>query len=276
MTYATLMVHLEVGRSNAGLLKLTADLAEQFRASVIGIAARQPMQIIYADAYVSGSLIDWDRKEIEKEIKTAELEFRNALQSRVADLEWRSTVTIEPLTGYLAREARGADLVITGVDQGGSLFDPTKSVNISDFVMDAGRPVLVAPIAAEELKLDKAIIAWKDSCETRRAISSALPLLKKIAHVTVLEIASEEELDAARAGLKDVVGWLRRHNVMADSLAAPSTGDTAIQLAAIIEEQATDIVIAGAYGHSRLREWILGGVTRDLLLRPKRCSLISH
>ncbi len=276
MTYATLMVHLEVGSSNASLLKFAADVAEQFRASIIGIAARQPTPVIYSDSYISEDLIETDCKEIKKEIEETKAEFQSALQNRFGSLEWRSTVTSEPLSSYMAREARSADLFITGPDRGGLMFDTTGRVNIGDLVMSAGRPVLLAPAGAEKFKLDNALIAWKDSCETRRAIFNALPLLKKAAHVTVVEIAAKEELDAARGRLKDIVGWLGRHQITADSLAAPSAGDDALRLAAIAEEQAADVIVAGAYGHSRLREWAFGGVTRDLLLLPKRCSLVSH
>ena len=120
------------------------------------------------------------------------------------------------------------------------------------------------------------VVGWKDTRETRRAAFDALPLLKKAAHVAVVEIAAEEELAAAGTHLDDVVGWLKRHGVVVVSLAAPSTGDDATQLNAIAEEHGADVIVAGAYGHSRLREWVLGGVTRDLLLRADRCSLVSH
>lgn len=277
MTYATLMVHLELGHSNAGLLQITGDLAERFHAGVIGIAACQPMQIVYGagEGYVSGDLIEQDREQTEKEIKEAEAEFRSALQTRVETLEWRSTVMFAPLSDYLAREARSADLVITGVASG-ALLDASRRVNTGDLVMQVGRPVLIVPAAADKLKLERVVVGWKDTRETRRVAFDALPLLKKAAHVAVVEIAAEEELAAARTRLEDVVGWLKRHGVVADSLASPSTGDDVTRLNAIVQEQGADVIVAGAYGHSRLREWVLGGVTRDLLLRADRCSLVSH
>jgi nucleotide-binding universal stress UspA family protein len=277
VTYATLMVHLELGHSNAGLLKIAGDLAERFHAGLIGIAACQPMQIIYGagDGYVSADLIEQDRKEIEREIREAEAEFRSALQTRVGTLEWRSTAVFAPLSDYLAREARSADLVITGVGSS-ALLDASRRVNTGDLIMQVGRPVLIVPAAADKVKLERLVIAWKDTRESRRAAFDALPLLKKAAHVAVVEIAAEEELAAARAHLGDVVGWLKRHDIVAESLASPSTGDDVTRLNAIVQEQGADVIVAGAYGHSRLREWALGGVTRDLLLRADRCSLVSH
>ena len=275
MTYGTLMVHLELGRSNAGLLQIAGDLAERFRAGVIGIAACQPMQIVYGDGFISGDIYEQDRQELDKEMKAAEAEFRSALQTRAATLEWRSTVMFTLLSDYLAREARSADLVITGIASG-DLFDSSRSVNTGDLVMRAGRPVLVVPAATGKVKLDRVVVAWKDTREARRAVSDALPLLKGASHVAVVEIAVEEELAAARTQIEDVAGWLNRHGIKAECLTSPSTGDDATALYAVAQDQGADLIVAGAYGHSRLREWALGGVTRDLLLRANWCSLLSH
>lgn len=275
MTYGTLMVHLELGRSNAGLLQIAGDLAERFHAGVSGIAACQPMQLVYGDSFISGDIYEQDRQELDKEMKAAEAEFRRALQMRAVTLEWRSTVMFTLLSDYLAREARSADLVITGIASG-DLFDSSRSVNTGDLVMRAGRPVLVVPAAAGKVKLDRVVVGWKNTREARRAVSDALPLLKGASHVAVVEIAVEEELAAARTQIEDVAGWLNRHGIKAECLTSPSTGDDATALYAMAQDQGADVIVAGAYGHSRLREWALGGVTRDLLLRANWCSLLSH
>ena len=92
----------------------------------------------------------------------------------------------------------------------------------------------------------------------------------------MVEIAADVEMADARDHLEDVVMWLKRHGVGANSLTVPATGDDAAQLDAIARDKDAGLLVAGAYGHNRLREWVLGGVTRDLLLRPRRCSLVSH
>lgn len=112
--------------------------------------------------------------------------------------------------------------------------------------------------------------------ETRRAISDALPLLKAATEVTIVEIASERCLDEARAHLADVVSWLKRHGIESTSMVTKAGRDDATELYAIARDKGADVIVAGAYGHSRLREWALGGVTRDLLLRADRCTLVSH
>ena len=120
------------------------------------------------------------------------------------------------------------------------------------------------------------LIGWKDSREARGAITNSLPFLKKAAHVTIAEIAQRNDLDAAGERLADVVRWLGRHGVTAEPVAKLSTGQDSHELHALALEQKAGLIVAGAYGHSRVREWVLGGVTRDLLLRAGRCALVSH
>lgn len=275
MSYATLMAHLELGRPNTGLLKITADLAERFRAGVIGIAVRQPLQLVYGDAYVSGDLYQQDRDEIVEELAVAESEFRAVLEGRVAFIEWRGIQTYADLADCVADEARGADIVLTGVTAV-DLLDGSRAVDIGQLVMQAGRPVLIVPTGASALTMDHALIGWKDTRETRRAISDSLPLLNHATRVSVVEIARADALPAASKHVADVVAWLGRHGIKAKGSAQLSTGDDATALYALGQDLGADVLVAGAYGHSRMREWVYGGVTRDLLLSANRCSLVSH
>jgi nucleotide-binding universal stress UspA family protein len=274
MTYATLMVHLELGRSNTGLLRVAGDLAARFEARVIGVAACQPMPMYYADGY-SGDMIEQDRVEMAREIKAAEDEFRRALHGAVTEIEWRSTVAFGLVADYLAAEARAADLVLTGVAHG-DMFDASRAVDTGDLVMQVGRPVLIVPLVAEALKLEHVLVAWKDTREARRAVVDALPFLKRVARVTVAAIASADDIATDRTKLEDVARWLKWHGVVASCVASPPTGDDATALYALAQDQGADLIVAGAYGHSRLREWVLGGVTRDLLLSKDRYALVSH
>jgi nucleotide-binding universal stress UspA family protein len=276
MTYATLMVHLELGRPNTGLLRIVGDLAAKFQASVVGITVCQPLQLAYGDGYVSGDVVEQDQAEIQKELADAESEYRSALQTHAGKLIWRSNVTMEPLSDYVAREARSADLVITGVDTGASLVDTSRHMNVSDLVMRVGRPVLIVPATEDVLKLERVVVAWKDTREARRAVLDAVPLLKVANHITLVEIAAEDGLASARRRLEDLVAWLERHGVIAEPLAVAVTGEDADQLAQFVQEHQADLMVAGAYGHSRLREWVLGGVTHDLLMSATCCSLVSH
>ena len=274
MSYANLMVNLELGRSNSELLHVAVDLADRFQARVIGIATCQPMQVDFGDSYVSGDLFEADRDEIRRDIDAAEAQFRSAFAARPAIIEWRSATTFEALSDYLARAARSADLIITGLATSESAA--TRRVDIGDLVLQAGRPLLIVPSAATPPKLQRVLVAWKDTRETRRSVFDALPLLKLADQVMVVEIATDDDLAEARARLDEVVGWLKQHGVVAQSQACLASGDDTSRLKQIADDQGADVLVAGAYGHSRVREWIFGGVTHDLLLRGNCCALVSH
>ena len=290
MSYATLMVHLQVGQPNGAVLLAAAGLAERFGAGVIGVAACQPIQLVYSDGYIAGDVFERDREEKDREVAEAEAAFRDAFRTRSNApghvLEWRSTVTLGTACGWVADQARCADLVITGTGAPADPFDASRRVNTGELVMQAGRPVLVVPQGADHtgpdhtgpacISLDHAMVAWKDTRETRRAVLDALPLLQRATRVSVVEAAAKDDMADARLHVADVTAWLGRHGVAAIGQAVLSDGGDALQLDAIAHDQGADLVVAGAYGHSRAREWALGGVTRSLLLHGSRCSLLSH
>lgn len=276
MTYATMMIHLDVGSGNEAVLRIAADLSARFRPKVIGIAACQPMQVIASDGYMLGDMVGMDLAEIARETSEAETSFRAALHGQAIDLEWRSVTAREALADCLVREVRAADLLVTGPDVGWSAFDSSRRVVVSNVVLKAGRPVLIVPSRSDGLDVGVVVVAWKDTREARRAIADAIPLLKQADRVVVVEIASRHDVAAAHGRLDDVSAWLGRHGVAAESLAATSIGDDAAQLQAIVKEKQAGVMVAGAYGHNRMREWVLGGVTRELLMYPGCCAFVSH
>ncbi|MFZ5780011.1 MAG: universal stress protein [Pseudomonadota bacterium] len=259
------------------MLDLAADLAGRLGARrVIGIAACQPLQIYGGpEAYVPQDLIDRDTAQMEGDLKSAEERFRARL-GKAAAVEWRSTVTNRGLADYIAYQARAADLLITGSEEGGTVLDTSRRVSLADLVLKAGRPLLIAATNVRSLDVKSVVVAWKDSPEARRAVADALPLLKLAERVTVVQIAAKDEIDDARACTADVAAWLGNHGITAKARSDAEIGDDAEQLAAIAAELGAGLLVGGAYGHTRLREWVLGGVTRDLLLRPAACSLLSH
>jgi nucleotide-binding universal stress UspA family protein len=276
MNYATVMVGLALDRSNDARLEIARETAERFDAHVIGITAAQYSPPPY---FTSGAqaqrLLDEGRAEIRNRIAALETQFRRALQSRSTRLEWRSAEDFP--ARYIVQQARAADLIIVGQDGGGALGDPFEQASPSDLVMQVGRPLLVAPDAGTWLDLRSVLVAWKDTAEARRAVSDALPLLRKAKDVKVAELIDDEaHRAAAQARLDDVVGWLSRHGVIARAQVDHDHGHTATQLETIAADVGAGLIVAGAYGHSRFREWVLGGVTRQLVNPSSRCSLLSR
>ena len=274
MSYSTLLVHMQLGLSNGPMLLVAADVAERFGAGVIGVAACQPMLNLYSDGYTDREVFEQDREKRAREIAVAETAFRAAFKDRSNVLEWRSTITLSPSCVWIADQARCADLIVTGGAPAD--FDPSRRLDVGELLMQAGRPVLIVPACVTVPSLQHAMVAWKNTRETRRAVVDALPLLRCVATVSVVEAASKEDMADARQHVADVVAWLGRHDIAARGEAVHRGRDDAEQLDGIARELPADLMVAGAYGHSRMREWALGGVTRNLLLQSHRCSLLSH
>ena len=278
MGYSTLMVQLELGRSNASPLGVAHILAKRLHASVTGVASAQPIQTaVMADGFYAGDIVREDSQWIEEEAKAAEAEFHQEMHGHPEGLSWNMTVTRYPLSERIASAAGTADLVVVGVDQkGDGLSHPSRRVDVDDLVMQTGRPVLVVPLGVETFDFRCALVAWKESREARRALTDALPLLRLMDRVVIAEIADASVQGVAQAGLDRMVAWLARHGVTAVPRLVLAAGFDSDRLITLAEEAGADLIVAGAYGHSRFREWVLGGVTRELLHHGGRCLLLSH
>src|SRR5262249_19334603 len=191
---------------------------------------------------------------------------------RARDIEWRCA--IEWPTDYIAREARAADLVITGANRGGSFLDPVRRLDPGDLVMQAGRPIFIVPPEAEYLQLKHVLVAWRDTREARRAVVDALPLLHRAKDVTVIEVVERDaSRAAAQARVNDVAQWLGRHAITAFGRVIHVVEQS--DELDVIWRDGADLVVAGAYGHSRVRAWGMGGGTRNLLTRSAPCFLLA-
>jgi nucleotide-binding universal stress UspA family protein len=276
MTYKTVMVGLALGQPNDARLEVATQLAERFGARVIGVAAAEFSPPPYfTEGGPAQKLIDQGWAAVKNRLKDLESEFRAAMQNRSLEVEWRCAEDFP--TRFIVRQARACDILVVGDAARGVLADPFVQVDPSDLVMQVGRPLLVVPGTCNWLDLRNVMVAWKDTAEARRAVSDALPLLRKSTEVTIVEVA-EDEADRASALLRveDVVAWLSRHDVRASLQVPNQCGNAASQLERVASDVGAGVVIAGAYGHSRLSEWILGGVTRRLVNPSSRCSLLCH
>ena len=276
MTYATVMVSLALDRSNDARLEIAGQLAKRFNACVIGIAAGEFSPPVYFTmGEQAQKLLDQGRAAITDRIVAVEAEYRAAMQNRAVAVEWRGAEDFP--TRFIVQQARAADIIVVGEDGRNALGDPFMQANPSDLVMQSGRPLLVVSDTSSWLDLRSVLIAWKDTPEARRAIADALPVLRQAKDVNVVEIVEDDaERPSASSGIEDVVAWLSRHGVVASGQVPDHCGDAASQLEKIASEIGAGLVVAGAYGHSRLREWVLGGVTKRLVNPSNRCSLLSR
>ena len=273
MSYSTLMVHLDLDRSNEVRLQFAGELAERFDSRVVGIAAADVQPLYFMEGAAAEELLEQDRERLKSQIADCEAQFRRVLKARADNMEWRSALAWP--TDFVARNARAADLIVTGPQAAAA--DSASRINTGDLVLRAGRPVLVVPPGAEFLRLNSVVVAWKDTREARRAVNDALPLLHKAREVIVVELIDEgADKAAAKARVEDVAHWLVRREISASSIATRALVGVTNRLTTLAQDEGAGIIVAGAYGHSRFQEWVFGGVTRDLLTQQRCCALLSH
>jgi len=275
MDYKTVMVGLAMDRRNDACLRVAGDVAERFGARIIGVAAsdiRPPMY--FAEGDFAQKLFDEEVAAIERRLSELEAEFRASVERRATAVEWRSARTLP--VPYMLQQARAADILVIGA-RPETLVDPSAAADPSDLLMQAGRPLIVVPSTVEWLDLRSVLVAWKDVREARRAVFDALPILAAAKEVAIAEILEQDGRRAdALARVADVAAWLRGHGIAANTVVPEKAGGVTGQLQNIAANVGAGAVIAGAYGHSRFREWVLSGVTRHFATESRRCAFLSR
>jgi nucleotide-binding universal stress UspA family protein len=274
MSYKTLLVHAGTDEPAARRLRLAADLAGRFGATVIGAAAELPDPWLEAVAMNVDSSVAADaEREAVAHAAQAERVFRRELSGLSEPVFWRSGL-VSPADALIAAAA-GADLVIVSrtPERG---VDPDRALRPGDVVMAAGAPVLIAPPGRERLDAEAIVVGWKNTREARRAISDALPFLIGAKQVLLVSACERQGAAAVAEQMAAVVARLARHGVEATARKPFDDPDPAALLLAVAAGERADLVVAGAYGHSPLREWVFGGVTQNLLTKPGCFVLLSR
>jgi len=175
-----------------------------------------------------------------------------------------------------ARECFSTDLIIVGKsDQPDGM--QRQAQGIATLLMLSGTPILVASAHGPSFALPrKIVVGWRPSREACRALHDALPIMREAESVDVM--AYDDDADPqAPDRLRALIEHLSRHGVRARAIAEKSKGvDIASLLFAHAEKEEADLLVVGAYGHTRFREWAFGGVTREVLLNARIPVLLSH
>ena len=274
MTFRTIMANLALHRSNDACLAIAGDLAQRFEANIIRVAASDlKPPLYYAEGDQAEAILNQERTAIRERIDHLEKTFRTRLANKSRGLEWRSAIDFP--ARFVSTQIRAADILVTGI--GTEPHDTYSAAGPNDLVMSIGRPLFAVPDGVEWLDTRRVLVAWKDTREARRAIVDALPLLSLAAEVTVVEILERgTERLAAQSRLKDVQRWLALHGVSAETWVIDQPDDVTMRLDEAASDVGAGVIVAGAYGHSRFREWVFGGVTRYLMTQRKRCFLLSR
>jgi nucleotide-binding universal stress UspA family protein len=276
MPYKTILVQAEPAGASAVRLRCAAALADEYGATIIGLGAEalQPIDMSAGGVYVpiDPEIFVLLREQVTAHLLDAEAGFNAVIAARPS--EWRTAWA--PPTEALSRDARGADLIVIGGGEHPHPFDPARHAEAARVIVASGRPVLQCPQAADHLSDRAVVIAWKDTREARRAVSDALPLLQRARDVYVVAVCSAAEKQDAEAQAADVTAALGRQGVSARAHIAEKEGTTSATLLSHADRFGAGLIVAGAYGHSRLGEWAFGGVTRSLLEQDRHFVLFSH
>lgn len=279
MSYATLLVPVEADPEVDCRLALAIDLANQFDAKLIGVGAELwrtwAVGGEFDGGYAAATIYTAETAQIEADLQRAKAKFEAAAAAVRQGSDWRSAIQF-PIA-EVAAEARAADLVVTSPSHRPGRSDYNVATPAA-LALQTGRPVLVAPADATSLELGRVLVAWKDTREARRAMADALPILKRAKAVLVAEICAHDEAPPAEARVADVAQYLLRHGVHAETRVGHEERDIdpAQQMLELADQHAADLIVAGAYGHSRLQESVFGGFTRALLAQTRRAVLLSH
>lgn len=273
MSFATMMVHVELVEPRDERIRLAARLSSRFHSTLIGGTAWKPTPpLTYGGVIVDSAPTEALLQEMSDRLTQVGEHFRE-VAGPGQPTEWRAA--IDSPTDFLVREARVADLIIIGRDRPpGNLY---RTADPGATILRAGRPVLAVPNGVDSLKAERVVIGWKDTREARRALGDSLPLIREAVSVAVVEILGRGDKAPAHTPINDVARYLARHRIAA-TVRQPehAAGSVAGELIRVAQKIDADLIVAGGYGHSRLGEWIFGGVTQGLLAASPVCCLLSH
>jgi nucleotide-binding universal stress UspA family protein len=276
MSYKVLMAHLELDDTADGRMSLALELAGRFDAALIGVSAWAPSPAFGDDVTIIEPVPEMaDSQAMEDLLKARGDKLRAVAGNTGRPVEWRSALQLP--TEFVLREVRAADLVILGGTRHPVLRDPYRRVDPGAVLLRAGRPVLVVPPGIASLSGKRVAVAWNDTREARRALADALPFLRQAESVVIVEFCEPDEDAGARRRIEDVKQFLVRHGInTATERVRPIDVTVASSLLHFVQDDAIDLIVAGGYGHTRLGEWIFGGVTHDLMTKSPVCCLLSH
>jgi nucleotide-binding universal stress UspA family protein len=275
MSYATILVHVQNEDAAQPRLECACALAARFEAKLFGVGAEM-MRTMSMDDGISSMGAEWFKEMrdiVETNLDRAARRFEAASADLSKGAMWERGLELPGRA--MDRSSRAADLIVASTGPDGR-NDPYSDAAPADLVLGSGRPVLVVPQSPSPLSARRVLLAWKDGREARRAMSDAMPFFEGAEAVLVLALSPKDEAEAAKDGVEAVAGALQRHGAAAEGKVVVEPPADASVIMAQAKAFRADLIVAGAYGHSRLGEWVFGGVTRDLLGQRDCHVLLSH
>jgi nucleotide-binding universal stress UspA family protein len=266
MSVRRILVHLDGPETVGRLVPAAVELARDLGATDLTLVAALEVQVPVTGAGLSLGLLQAREHDLLNLVDSMEERARASSSGMAVD--WRSLVSPDA-QNRLSRWAVRADLLIMSSPP--AIFG---GVEVGETLVTAGRPVIVAPRSARGFRLDRVLIAFKPTREGRAALTAALPLAQRARRVllaTIGDSATDEDVD-------DALAYLRAHEIAVDAetVRGADDRDAGAVLLDLARHDHSDVLVAGAYGHGRVRERVFGGATRTLLEHASLPCLMIH
>lgn len=279
MSYKTLLVHVDQSPRSAVRTTLAAQLAKAHGAHLVGAATTGISRFVFSQgAFNPEDPVFAHHLEHLRQYARGALGTFEPVAARLGVEPVETRLVDDDAAGGIALHARYADLTIIGQ------FDPTTAVPglmpnfVETVVLNSGRPVLVVPYAGQASgNFRRPLVAWDGGIPASRAIAGALPLLCQAGTTDVVIFNPHADADAhGDEPGADLALYLARHGIQVNVTERTVTGATGEALLSIAADLGSDLIVMGAYGHTRFREVVLGGVTRTVLQSMTVPVLMAH
>lgn len=279
MSYKSILVHVDTSPECSQRVALAIELAKSHQAHLIGVA---PTGVLYLPFGAGGDVTGLYYEQAATVLKETAQKGLDAFEQQVRLAGLTSTeirMVDDDANVALTLHGHYVDLIILGQKDPDAQTVAVDAVLPQHVLMHAARPVLVVPYAGTFSNIgQKVMVAWDASRESARAVSDAIPLLRKAAQVRVAVFNSQKSsVDAhGQEPGADIALFLARHGVNVEVSPEETSIDIGNALLSRMADYGTDLLVMGGFGHSRFRETLLGGVTKTILAHMTVPVLISH
>lgn len=282
MSFKTILVHLDHSQRSPARAALAARWARAHESHLVGLVPTGLLDgVIPADAVATGmtDFIAESADYLRRRAEAISREFRQSIAA-TGSLSYEVRLVEGATIDAVVQHGRASDLVVLGQDDASHAMDISLHGLAGHVLMEVGQPVLIVPSAGQFEGIPRnAVVAWNGSREAAVALHAALPALRRASRVTLASFRGpkEEEADDDRQpSAADMLRFLSRHGIQATFERNVTGIDVADALLSRVAELGADLLVMGGYGHSRLRELILGGVTRQILAQMTVPVLTAH
>lgn len=269
--YKTILLPVNGVDNSIECLKIALELGDKFSSHIKGlrvVPTIESLQIIGDYSYLSYEIYQQILDNQNQESENNKQAFHDIFNSSNLVYEWREEEG--EFLKHLKLHARSADLCI--INQGDNSITDTMGT-LSRFIIECGIPVLTMPKQRKFQTMDNVIVAWDGSIESIRAIRAAIPLLKIAKNVTILSICEEKKDEILTA---EICKFLARHDVNVKGLTETLHFDIGAKIMETCLNLDADLIVSGAWAHSRIAELIYGGVTKILFNNQQIPVLFIH